>query len=425
MRHRRQLGTAAVILFSLAAGCKSSDNGTNPGPQPSSLAKAAGDSQAGDAGTTLSTPLQVLVADTAKAGVKGIPVDWVAAGGGSVTASSSVSDTDGIARVSRVLPANAAMVTTTATHAGLTGSPITFTSFSQIAGAFKIVKVAGDSQNDTVGATLANPYQVEVLNYQNAPVASANVTVTATAGSPASGTFPTNGSGIASITRTLGTTAGTETLQAAIAGLIGSPITFTAVASHGQATTLAENNQSDTAGVVGSTLNYGVKATDAHGNPVSGISITWAVVAGGGSNNPTSNSTGVNGVAVTTHTLGSSPGKDTVTATSGPSLTGSPVRFTATILAAPLTGAVTVGPGIVYSPTSVTIASGGTVTWTWANGSVSHGVEWLTKPAAATMPTNSAIMTSGQYQWMFTTAGTYTYDCLVHGAAMSGSITVQ
>src|SRR5690348_13188320 len=175
MRHRRQLGTAAVILFSLAAGCKSSDNGTNPGPQPSSLAKAAGDSQAGDAGTTLSTPLQVLVADTAKAGVKGIPVDWVAAGGGSVTASSSVSDTDGIARVSRVLPANAAMVTTTATHAGLTGSPITFTSFSQIAGAFKIVKVAGDSQNDTVGATLANPYQVEVLNYQNAPVASANV----------------------------------------------------------------------------------------------------------------------------------------------------------------------------------------------------------------------------------------------------------
>ncbi len=34
-------------------------------------------------------------------------------------------------------------------------------------------------------------------------------------------------------------------------------------------------------------------------------------------------------------------------------------------------------------------------------------------------------MTSGTYSFTFTTAGTYTYDCAVHGASMTGTVVVR
>jgi len=99
------------------------------------------------------------------------------------------------------------------------------------------------------------------------------------------------------------------------------------------------------------------------------------------------------------------------------------VSFAASITTAPLAAAVTVGPGIVFAPDSVTVAVGGKVTWTWAPASVSHGVQWQTAPG--TLPTNSAVMTTGSYFITFTQAGVYTYDCIVHGSAMSGIVVVQ
>jgi plastocyanin len=39
--------------------------------------------------------------------------------------------------------------------------------------------------------------------------------------------------------------------------------------------------------------------------------------------------------------------------------------------------------------------------------------------------TTSATQDQGTFNRMFTVAGTYNYHCLVHGAAMVGTITVQ
>lgn len=92
-------------------------------------------------------------------------------------------------------------------------------------------------------------------------------------------------------------------------------------------------------------------------------------------------------------------------------------------------GAVTVGPGIQFvsahdgsqNPAVNTVPVGGTVTWTWARGSIQHSVQ----STGATSFTGSPIMSQGTYSVQFNTAGTYHYVCGVHGSAMSGTVIVQ
>ncbi len=67
-----------------------------------------------------------------------------------------------------------------------------------------------------------------------------------------------------------------------------------------------------------------------------------------------------------------------------------------------------------------TVAVGGTVTWTWV-GVLAHSTRSTGTP---NFP-NSIEQTSGTYQFLFPSAGTYTYDCSVHGAGMSGRIVVR
>jgi len=71
-----------------------------------------------------------------------------------------------------------------------------------------------------------------------------------------------------------------------------------------------------------------------------------------------------------------------------------------------------------------TVAVGGTVTWTWAGtGSTPHSVQSLGSPSF----TSSAVQTGdgSKHQVVFSAAGTYRYDCAVHGTIMSGTIVVR
>lgn len=76
------------------------------------------------------------------------------------------------------------------------------------------------------------------------------------------------------------------------------------------------------------------------------------------------------------------------------------------------------------NPAVDTVAAGGSVTWTWTNtGAVSHGIQSLGSPIFR----NGTVLTGNgsTYRVTFNTAGIYQYDCLVHGAMMSGTIVVQ
>lgn len=94
----------------------------------------------------------------------------------------------------------------------------------------------------------------------------------------------------------------------------------------------------------------------------------------------------------------------------------------------PASNAVVVGNNS-FSPNAITVAPGTTVTWNWNTCSsdpygtgatcVDHSVTW--DDGSTPSPTQS----QGAYQRQFNTAGTFTYHCVMHGAAMSGKITVQ
>lgn len=84
----------------------------------------------------------------------------------------------------------------------------------------------------------------------------------------------------------------------------------------------------------------------------------------------------------------------------------------------------------VFNPGTATVPAGSTVTWTWdscsggdayGNGQtcVDHSVVWDADG------TSSGVKSQGSYQKVFPTAGTYTYHCSIHGAAMKGAVTVQ
>ena len=70
-----------------------------------------------------------------------------------------------------------------------------------------------------------------------------------------------------------------------------------------------------------------------------------------------------------------------------------------------------------YSPGTVTITAGTTVTWTWG-GAANHSVTITGVPS-------SGIKSSGTFAHTFSTPGTFTYDCDVHGASMSGTVQVN
>ena len=73
------------------------------------------------------------------------------------------------------------------------------------------------------------------------------------------------------------------------------------------------------------------------------------------------------------------------------------------------------------NPAVDTVAVGGTVTWTWTQAGT-HGVRF----DDTSIPSSADLAASGSvFSTSFTTAGSFTYDCTIHGPAMSGTIVVR
>lgn len=70
----------------------------------------------------------------------------------------------------------------------------------------------------------------------------------------------------------------------------------------------------------------------------------------------------------------------------------------------------------LFTPAATTVAAGTTVQWIW-EGANQHSVTFSDGPA-------STVKTTGTFERMFATAGTFTYQCVVHGVSMSGTVTV-
>jgi hypothetical protein len=228
------------------------------------------------------------------------------------------------AGIQSVTASDSLNVSITGSQSGITVVPGTATNLALF---------SGNNQIGIAGTSLASPLKVRVTDIGGNPVSGISVTWAATAGGTGvavgSASTITDASGIASTSATLGSTGGANTFTATVAGLTGSPISFSATAAKSLVVN-SGNNQSGTAGTsLASPLV--VKVTDNVGNPVAGITVTWAVTTGGtgAAISPNTSVTSGSGLAQATATVGSTPGANTFRATvSG--LSGSPVSFSAT-----------------------------------------------------------------------------------------------
>ena len=106
---------------------RATGNDTGNGAAPATaISKVSGDTQTGFAGQALSIPLTLVVTNSANMPVAGVTVSFTAVGGGSLSATSVVSDSQGVASTSLTLSANPGMNTVTATAAGLSCCQVVF-----------------------------------------------------------------------------------------------------------------------------------------------------------------------------------------------------------------------------------------------------------------------------------------------------------
>ena len=412
MRLRSIPGIALVTCILLSA-C--GDSGGPPDPAVI-LDVSSGSALAGEAGQPLADSLGVIVLRASdNAPVSGVTVSWsVVAGGGSVSPAQSTSNASGIARALRTLGPTAGAHSTRAV-AGT--AEVVFQSTARVQGAVTIANRTTGTLADTTLGTNAQPLVVYVSDENNAPVAGVTVQWSASGGgSVSAASVPTNTAGESSVLYTFGPTAGAHGAQASVTGLVGSPIAITLTGTAGNATTLEKSAGDGTTAAPGSQVVYTVITKDARGNARGGVTIDWAVGTGGGSVTPAQSVTGTDGTAQATRTLGATPGAQTTTATAA-ALAGAPqVTFTTTA------SAVVQVSNNLFTPSSVTIAAGASVTWTWQAGSDLHNV---TFNSVAGAPAHISDRNTGSESRTFSTAGSFPYHCTIHGLSMSGTVTVN
>ena len=308
---------------------------------------ASGNEQTGAVSSALPDSLVARVIDAGGNPVAGIEVHWSASGGGSISPEVVVTGADGLAAAERVLGGSSGAESAQATAAGLQGSPLTFIHTAVPATPSRLVKISGDGQSAPAGFQLADSLVVQLVDEGGNGVGGRPVTWVVGGGEgsvdPVNST--TTPQGFAVTRWTMPAATGTYSIDAVFSGV--DPVAFTGTASADVPTKIEPVSGDHQSASVGAQLPapLRVKVTDANGNPVENVAVTWTANTGG-SVGATSTGTDAAGIAEVTRTLGLVPGTYTTTA-EVEGLDGSPITFTST---------ATVGPAaklaIVTQPSS-------------------------------------------------------------------------
>ncbi len=383
-----KLGTTAganTLTVSCLAAQTATVTGTGTPDVAATIAINAGNNQAASVNSTVNVAPSVIIKDQYKNTVADgtVATFSVTAGGGSITGGSA-STINGIATLGTwKLGAAAGTNTMTATTGALL--PVTFNAVAVPLAPTSIVINTGDTQTATVNTKVALAPSVLVKDQQGNPTADGTTvtfTITSGAGTITGGTALTT-NGIATLgSWTLGKILGTNTLSVTCASAPALTITATGVAdAPASVVATAGNAQSATVGTNVAVAPAAI-VKDQYGNLVpDGTLVLYQVVSGGGSISGGVAST-LSGVAtLTSWTLGSTPGANSISATC---VSLQPLLFIATATAiAPAsialnaggTQSATVNKNVAIAPSVVIkdangnlIADGTTVTFTVATG---------------------------------------------------------
>ncbi len=247
-----------------------------------------------------------------------------------------------------------------------------------------ITAVEGMGQSVTVNTAVATRPGARVTDTDGNVMNGVSVTfnVSGGGGSVSGGTAVTGTDGIARVgSWTLGTTVGTNTLTAAVAGV--TPATFSAAGTPGAPATIATSAGTSQVAVAGAAVVVApqVVVRDQFANVVPGAIVTFSVTAGGGNITGAVDTTDAGGHAsVGSWTLGTAIGTNTLSASVG-SLT--PVAFNAQGFAGPATSmlivagqgqsliaqtAVPIKPAVRVRDANLNPAAGQTVTFSITQG---------------------------------------------------------
>ncbi len=301
---------------------------------PAQLVRVIGDSQAAIVNTAVPNAPVVRVIDAFGNVVPGTPVQFaVTAGGGSLGKPADTTRASGTASPgSWTLGASAGTNHFTATVSGL--PVVQFTAFGNPGNAVNLLKISGDGQSDTAGATLGTLLTVRVTDGSGNGVPGVTVAWSVgTAGSITPTAPQTDANGFSSASRTLGTITGVDSALASVGGLVGSPVLFLATVHAGRPATIAAYAGDGQYATVDSNVAVApaVIVQDGFGNGVSGVAISFAVAANNGTIGGLTPTTNGGGIATLGFwTMSAARRIDTLTATpTSITLSGSPVRFTA------------------------------------------------------------------------------------------------
>jgi Bacterial cadherin-like domain/Bacterial Ig-like domain (group 1) len=310
---------AGLSLLNAACG---GDNLTLPSEgQPAHIEILEGNDQGAPVSTELA-PLVVRVTDAQNRPVQGATVEFVLeqdGGGGTVNPPMQTTDAEGKASTTITLGTAVGQLSGEARVAVDEGSPlaVAFTASAIPTGAASISKFSGDSQSVAVGTALPSPLVVKVGDEFGNPIANVTVQWSVEGGGSLNDSSTVTGlDGLTSVQRVLGPTAGEQRTLASVDGLAGSPVTFTHIATAGNASRIEIVSGNGQSGPTGSELplDLVVRVLDESGNPVVGRAVSWVIGTGGGSANPETSQTDGQGLARTRWTLGGSPGSNTLNA---------------------------------------------------------------------------------------------------------------
>ena len=280
----------AAIACSALAAC-GGDGLTLPDPgEPARIEIVSGSNQAGAVGSLLAEPLVVRVLDSDNQPVASRQVAFLLASnsqGGVLQPDTVATDADGRASSRWALGESEG---TQQAQAQVVGIDVLKVSFSATAGegvAAGIELVSGDNQTATAGSILPDSLIIRALDDASRPVAGVTVAWEAIGGgSVSSATTVTGSDGRTGVRRTLGPGAGAQSTTATVEGVTGSPVTFAATATVGQAGRLRIDVQPASSAVSGApfTRQPRIQLVDANNNPVgtAGIAITATIVSGPG-----------------------------------------------------------------------------------------------------------------------------------------------
>ncbi len=310
------LSTLAAVAL---AACGGEDLVLPSEGEPARIRVVQGDGQTGRAGEELFQPLVVEVTDAAERPVAGASVVTEVAGG-DADPDTAVTGDDGRASVAISLgpdtgPVEGVARVLTPEDRPPVAAEFTLTAVAASANGLRLV--SGDGQAAAVGEVLPEPLVVEVADAFGNPVEGVAIAwAPVGGGSVGSSTTTTDAQGRASVTRTLGDAAGEQRTLASADGLAGSPVVFVHTARPGTAAGVRIVSGNDQSGPAGQALpaDLVVGVADADGNPVSGATVQWRVLTGGGTVEPSSSTTGADGQARARWTLGGTAGTNTLEA---------------------------------------------------------------------------------------------------------------